>query len=130
MSDFLNMLRGRGLLSDIDVAFARFIGRNANGDAALTLLAAIISNRIGTRESLRKYLKTISAASENETQNVQGAETPLDLGFLDRMDHWPPLPDAFPHLFSEYRPGSNETFRPTPLILANGLYYLGRAFQN
>ena len=68
MSDFLNMLRGRGLLADIDVAFARFIGRNANGEAALTLLAAIISNaasahreialpasRIGTRESLRKF---------------------------------------------------------------------------
>ena len=143
MSDFLNMLRGRGLLADIDVAFARFIGRNANGEAALTLLAAIISNaasahreialpasRIGTRESLRKYLKTLSAASEKEEQAAQGNETPLDLEFLDRMDRWPPDPGAFPHLFCEYRPGSGETFRPTPLILANNLYYLGRAFQN
>lgn len=142
MSDFLTMLRGCGLLTDIDVAFARFIGRNANGDDALTLLAAIISNaasthreiavpadRIGTRESLRKYLKNLAAA-ENNDQNEQGAEEHLDLGFLDRMDRWPPDPGAFPHLFCEYRPGSGETFRPTPLILSNGLYYLGRAFQN
>ena len=29
---FLNTLRGRGLLENIDVAFARFIGGNADGD--------------------------------------------------------------------------------------------------
>ena len=73
MSDFLNILRARGLLADIDVAFARFIGRNANGDPALTLLAALVSNaasmhreialpvnKIGTRDSLRRYLKTLA----------------------------------------------------------------------
>ena len=49
MSDFLNMLRGRGLLSDIDVAFARFIGGNAGGDPALTLLAALVSNAASDR---------------------------------------------------------------------------------
>ena len=82
MSDFLNILRARGLLADIDVAFARFIGRNANGDPALTLLAALVSNaasmhreialpvnKIGTRDSLRRYLKTLSAASENAEQS-------------------------------------------------------------
>ena len=67
MFDFLNMLRGRGLLSDIDVAFARFVCRNAGGDPALTLLSALVSNaasvhreialpadKIATRESLKR----------------------------------------------------------------------------
>ena len=141
--DFLNMLRGRGLLADIDVAFARFVGGNANGDPALTLLAALVSNaasmhreitltadRIGTREALRRYLKSLSAAPENDAPFPPEAETPLDSGFVDRMASWPPDPGAFPSLFREYRPGSGEAFRPAPLILANGLYYLGRAFQN
>lgn len=142
MSDFLNMLRGRGLLSDIDVAFARFIGRNADGDPALTLLAALVSNaasvhgeialpmeKIGTRESLKRYLKNLSP-SEDDKQSPQESDFPLDLGFIDRIGSWPPEPDAFPHLFREFHPESLEAFRPAPLILANGLYYLGRAFQN
>ena len=143
MSDFLNLLRGRGLLADIDVAFARFIGRNANGDDALTLLAALVSNvasmhreialpadRIGTRDALRRYLKTLSASSEGEAQFQCGNNSPLDLGFLDRMESWPPAPGAFPHLFREFCPEPDKAFRPAPLVLANGLYYLGRAFQN
>ena len=142
MSEFLNRLRGRGLLADIDVAFAEFIGRNAGGDPALTLLAALVSNaasvhgeialpadKIATREFLRKYLKTLSAA-ENDARLPRESGEPFDLSFLDRMDSWPPKPDAFPRLFREYRPETDDTFRATPLVLANGLYYLGRAFQN
>ena len=137
MPDPLTMLRGRGLLSDIDVAFARFIGRNASGDPALTLLAALVSNassvhgeialpeeKIATRESLKRYLRTLSPSE------VPGSETPPDLSFIDRMDAWPPVPGAFPRLFRECRPNALEGFQATPLILANGLYYLGRAFQN
>jgi len=142
MFEFLNLLRGRGLLADIDVAFARFIGRNAGDDPALTLLAALVSNaasmhreialpadRIGSHESLRRYLNALSASSDDELFQPE-SDPPLDLGFLDRMEDWPPSPSAFPCLFREYRPESDESFLPAPLILANGLYYLGRAFQN
>ena len=142
MSDFLNMLCGCGILSNIDIAFARFIGRNAGGDPPLTLLAALVSNaasvhgeialpaeKIGTRESLARYLRTLSA-SENEEMISRESDIPMDPGFIDRMDGWPPAPDAFPWLFRVYAPESDEGFRPTPLILANGLYYLGRTFQN
>ncbi|MBR4466985.1 MAG: hypothetical protein IKS34_01645, partial [Clostridia bacterium] len=143
MSDFLNMLRGRGLLSDIDVAFARFIGRNAGGDPALTLLAALVSNaasvhgeialpakKIGTRESLKRYLKNLSP-SENREMLSQESDPPPDLNFIDRIRSWPPEPDAFPRLFRECHPETDvDAFQVTPLILANGLYYLGRAFQN
>lgn len=142
MSDFLNMLRGRGLLSDIDVAFARFIGRNAGGDPALKLLAALVSNaasvhgeialpaeKIGTRESLKRYLKTLSP-SEDRDEPSQESDPPPEPGFVDMIDGWPPEPGAFPCLFREYHPESDEAFRPAPLLLANGLYYLGRAFQN
>ena len=79
MSDFLNMLRGRGLLSDIDVAFARFIGRNADGDPALTLLAALVSNaasvhgeialpaeKIASCELLKRYLRNLSPSEDRE----------------------------------------------------------------
>ena len=64
--ELLNQLRGRGLLADIDVAFARFVGGNADNDPSLTLLAALVSNaasmhgeialpvrKIGTRALLR-----------------------------------------------------------------------------
>ena len=142
MPDFLNMLRGHGLLSDIDTAFARFIGRNADRSPALALLAALVSNaasvhreialpasRIDTRESLRSYLKSLSAAADDE-RRAGGSVLPLDLGFLDRLDGWPPEPGAFPCLFREYRPETDRIVQPVPLILANGLYYLGRAFQN
>ena len=142
MPDFLNMLRGRGLLADIDVAFARFIGRNADNDPALTLLAALVSNaasmhreialpaeKIDTRESLRNYLRTLSAPEDGE-RPPQGSDAPPELGFIEKMNGWPPKPDAFPNLFREYHPGPDDAFRPAPLILANGLYYLGRAFQN
>ena len=142
MFDCLTMLRGRGLLSDIDVAFARFIGRNAGGDPSLTLLAALVSNaasvhreialpadKIGRIESLKRYLKTLSASEDAESLSP-GSDTPLDLSFIDRMDAWPPEPGAFPHLFRECRPDALEGFQATPLVLANGLYYLGRAFQN
>ena len=142
MSDFLNMLRGRGLLSDIDVAFARFIGRNAGGSPALALLAALVSNaasmhgeialpeeKIGTRASLKRYLKDLSAPEDKDAFS-RDFDSPLELGFIDRLDSWPPNPGAFPHLFRAYQPDSDEAFQPTPLILANGRYYLGRAFQN
>ena len=138
--EFLNALRGRGLLADIDVAFARFIGKYADDDPALTLLAALVSNaasvhgeialpadRIGTRESLRAYLRHLSAARDDDAQTP--AE-PVDFGFADRLAHWSPEPGALPQIFLEYRPGSDKTFRPAPLILSNGLYYLGRALQN
>lgn len=142
MFEFLNTLRGRGSLSDIDVAFARFIGRNAGGDPALTLLAALVSNaasvhgeialsvsRIGTRESLRRYLQSLSAP-EVEEQPRRGCDPAPDLGFIDRLAAWPPDPGAFPYLFLAYHPETGEAFQAAPLILANGLYYLGRAFQN
>ena len=142
MFDFLNILRGHGLFSDIDVAFARFIGRNSDGDPSLMLLAALVSNavsvhgevalpmeRIGTRESLRRYLKALSA-SEDKDAFSRESDTPLELGFIDRMDGWPPKPDTFPHLFRECHPEPDKEFQPAPLILANGLYYLGRTFQN
>lgn len=140
--EFLNTLRGCGILSDIDVAFAGFIGRNAGGDPALTLLAALVSNassmhreialpasRIGTRESLRRYLQGLSAPEDDE-HSRRGAGLSPDTDFIDRLDCWPPVPDAFPRLFREYLPETGEAFQPAPLILANGLYYLGRAFQN
>ena len=142
MLDFLNMLHGRGLLSDIDVAFARFIGRNAGGDPALALLAALVSNaasahreialpaeKIGTRESLGRYLKNLSPSEDAELLSRE-SDIPLNLGFLDRMDAWPPEPGAFPLLFRVYDSESDKAFEPAPLILANGLYYLGRTFQN
>ena len=94
MFDFLNILRGHGLFSDIDVAFARFIGRNSDGDPSLMLLAALVSNavsvhgevalpmeRIGTRESLRRYLKALSA-SEDKDAFSRESDTPLELGFM------------------------------------------------
>ena len=137
---FLNTLRGRGLLENIDVAFARFIGGNADGDPALTLLAALVSNatsmhgeialpadRIGTRGSLRAYLEDLAAGRDADARESVAAE---DFGFVDRLKQWPPEPGAFPRLFRECRPGQDEPFQPAPLILANGLYYLGRAFQN
>ena len=138
--DFLNRLRGLGLLADIDVAFARFIGENADGDPALTLLAALVSGatsmhneialpagRIGTREALRTYLEDLAAGRDADTRESGGKD---DFGFIDGLEHWPPEPDAFPRLFLECRPGSDEAFQPVPLVLANGLYYIGRAFQN
>ena len=138
--DLLNMLCGHGLLADIDIAFARFIGRNADGDPALTLLAALVSNatsvhgeialpanRIGDRESLRAYLRDLTAA---RTADKQETGEPVDLGFAGRLEQWPPDPGAFPQLFREYRPDADTEFRPAPLILTNGLYYLGRALQN
>ena len=142
MSEFLNMLRGRGLLADIDVAFARFVSRNAGGDPAMTLLAALVSNAmsmhgeialsaaaVATRESLKRYLKGLAISGEDE-QKTRESGSPPDFGFIDRLDAWPPEPDTFPSLFRKYRPESGEAFRPAPLILANGRYYLGRAFQN
>ena len=143
MPDYPNMLRGYGLLADIDVAFARFIGRNADDDPALTLLAALVSNaasmhgeialpaeKIGTRESLRKYLRSLSSPEDGGQLPQESGDTTPDLGFIDRMDRWPPDPGAFPRLFREYHPETDDAFQPAPLILANGLYYLGRAFQN
>ena len=143
MFDPLTMLRGRGILSDIDVAFARFVGRNAGGDPALTLLAALVSNaasvhreialpaeKIAARGSLKRYLKTLSASEDAEPLSPGADDLPPDLGFVDRMDDWPPGPEAFPHLFRECHPDALEAFQATPLVLANGLYYLGRAFQN
>ena len=139
--EFLNQLRGRGLLADIDVAFARFIGGNAGDDPALTLLAALVSNaasmhgeialpadKINTRGKLRYCLDNLSAGDDDDT--VQDSGETVDFGFADRLSSWPPDPDDFPCLFREYRPGSGEPFRPAPLILSDGLYYLGRAFQN
>ena len=142
MFEFVNLLRGRGLLADIDVVFAEFIGRNAGGDPALTLLAALISNAasmhgeialpaetIGTRESLKRYLENLSAFEKDEPSSRE-SDAPLAFDSIDRLDDWPPDRNAFPHLFRVYDPESDEVFQPTPLILANGLYYLGRAFQN
>jgi len=139
--EFLNQLRGRGLLADIDVAFARFIGGNADNDPALTLLAALVSNaasmhgeialpvdKINTRGKLRHYLETLSAGDSDDT--VQDSGETADFSFADRLSSWPPDPNGFPYLFREYRPGAGEPFQPAPLILADGLYYLGRAFQN
>jgi len=144
MFEFLNMLRGRGLLGDIDVAFAQFIGRNADRDPALTLLAALVSNAasvhgeialpasaIATRESLKRYLKNLSPARGDDAAEFPPVPfAPSDLATVDRMDSWPPDPDRFPGLFREYHPETGSAFRPAPLVLANGLYYLGRAFQN
>ncbi len=143
-SDYLNVLRGRGLLADIDVVFAQFIARNAAQDPALTLLAALVSNaasvqreialpvaRIGSREALAGYLRSLAPAEEKGDMRAFRESGPLpgpDL--IGGLDCWPPDPGAFPHLFREYRPESDETFQPAPLVLANDLYYLGRAFQN
>ncbi len=139
--EFLNQLRGRGMLADIDVAFARFIGENADGDPALTLLAALVSNaasmhgeialpadRIGTHGKLRHYLENLSAGDDDAAAQDSG-ET-ADFSFVDRLGSWPPDPNAYPCLFREFRPESGEPFQPAPLLLVNGLYYLGRAFQN
>lgn len=144
--DFLNTLRGRGLLADIDVAFARFIGGNADRDPSLTLLAALVSNaastrreialpadKIRTRDSLRTYLEGLSDGRDDDGPQDSVETSELDFGFVDRLVRWPPEPGAYPCLFREYRPGSDDaggTFQPAPLVLANGLYYLGRAFQN
>lgn len=138
--DFLNQLRGCGLLADIDVAFARFIGENANCDPALTLLAALVSNaasmhgeialpadKIGTRGKLRYYLENLSAGDNDDATQDSGE---IDFSFVDRLNNWPPDPNAFPCLFREYTPDSGEAFQLAPLLLVNGLYYLGRAFQN
>ena len=57
--DFLNLLRGRGLLADIDVAFARFIGKNAALDPAMTLLAALVY------ELIPRQMLGLFDASEN-----------------------------------------------------------------
>ena len=139
--EFLNQLRGRGMLADIDVAFARFLGGNADGDPALTLLAALVSNaasmhgeialpadRIGTRGKLRHYLENLSAGDDDDAAQDPG-ET-ADFGFVDWLGSWPPDPNAYPCLFREFRPEPGEPFQPAPLLLVNGLYYLGRAFQN
>ena len=138
--EFLNQLRGRGLLADIDIAFARFIGGNAGGDPAPTLLASLVSNatsmhgeialpadRIGTRGKLRYYLENLSAEDNGDMVQAPGE---IDFSFVDRLNHWPPDPNAFPYLFREYCPESGEAFQQAPLLLVNGLYYLGRAFRN
>ena len=141
--NYLTSLRGRGLLADIDIAFAQLIGRNAAWDPALTLLAALVSNaasmhreialpvcKIETKESLRGYLKILSAAwNENEALSERESGL-LSFDLIDHMDRWPPTPGEYPHLFREYRSEADKDFQPTPLVLANGLYYLGRAFQN
>ncbi len=139
--EFLNQLRGCGMLADIDVAFARFLGGNAGSDPALTLLAALVSNaasmhgeialaenKIGTRGKLRYYLENLSAGDNDDA--MQDPDKTVDFGFVDRLNNWPPAPNAFPCLFREYHPDSGEAFQPAPLLLVNGLYYLGRAFQN
>ena len=141
--DFLDLLRSRGLLADIDAAFARFFGGNAAHDPALALLAALVSNaasmqgeialpadRIGTRDSLRSYLLSLSPGEDAQMQGRRKPEIHQELGFLDSLDHWPPEPGVFPQLFRECDPGVDVAFQPAPLILSNGLYYLGRAFQN
>ena len=47
------------------------------------------------------------------------------------MGGWLPEPGAFPRLFRECRPETDDdAAQVTPLILVNALYYLGRAFQN
>jgi exodeoxyribonuclease V alpha subunit len=139
--EFLNQLRGHGLLADIDVAFSRFIGENADSDPSLTLLAALVSNaasmhgeialpadKINTRGKLRYYLENLSTGDNDDT--VQDSGEMPDFSFVDRLKNWPPDPNAFPCLFREYSPDSGEAFQPAPLLLVNGLYYLGRAFQN
>ncbi len=142
--DYLNMLRGRGALADIDVVFAQFVARNAVRNPALTLLAALVSNaastqreialpaeRIGTREALAGYLRSLSPAKDEEDLHAPRESGAMpDPDSITGLDDWPPDPDAFPHLFRAYRPESGEPFQPAPLILANGLFYLGRAFQN
>lgn len=139
--EFLNQLRGHGLLADIDVAFARFIGGNADGDPALTLLAALVSNaasvhgeialpadQINTSGKLRAYMEDLSAGDDDDT--VRDSGEAVDFSFVDGLNQWPPKPDAYPCLFREYRSESDELFQPAPLILSDGLCYLGRAFQN
>ncbi len=139
--EFLSQLRGRGALADLDVAFARFIAGNADGDPALALLAALVSNatsmlgetalpadRIGTPGSLRTYLERLSAGN-SEDVNRNSGDT-VELGIVGRLNRWPPVPGMYPCLFRECLPESEDACRPAPLVLANGLYYLGRAFQN
>ena len=119
VSDFLESLRLNGILADIDAVFASFVGRRANGNPALALLSALVSNAVSThreiaipqesvwtKDALRAHLKEMIRSQANVSENASPAETAPDLNdsavdkVLDALD-WPPDPKAFPHLFRE-----------------------------
>jgi len=153
VSAFLESLRRCGKLADIDVVFASFIGRNAHGSPALTLLAALVSNessmhdgtalpaeRIWTKDALRDHLKKI-ASEQGVADRADPAGPPADAAldtFVDGLQDWPPAPDAFPRLFREIAPGAASpaadglaaAAAAAPLVLSDGLLYLGRMYQD
>ena len=145
VSMLLESLRAGGRLADIDVVFASFVGRNTAGSPGLTLLAALVSNassmngetalpaeRIWTRDALRKTLRRLAleapAEDAGDTPVLPDAAT-VD-AFADGLPDWPPSPDAFPAIFREISPGAPVGADAAPLILSDGLLYLGRMYQD
>lgn len=104
---------------------------------------------VWTKAALRDHLKALfgggDAGAALHGQPGGGPDAPDVDGFVDALD-WPPSPAAFPHVFREIRAedaGSGasgagnaepdifaEAASAAPLVLANGLLYLGRMYRN
>ena len=124
---FLNALRENGRLLDIDVAFAGFVGRLTGDDPALTLLAAIVSNAFSRHNEIAVPLERIATiGSLAEYLGRPAGELPVNDA------NWPPETGSYPKIFADGTAAADglATAPAAPLVLANGLVYLGRSFQN
>ena len=124
---FLNALRDNGRLLDIDVAFAGFVGRLSGDDPALALLAAIVSNAFSRHNEIAVPLERIATVdSLAEYLGRPTAELPVN----DAT--WPPETGSRPGVFADGNLAADglAAAPAAPLVLANGLVYLGRSFQN
>ena len=103
---------------------------------------------VWTKAALRDHLKALSGGGDAVAVlpgQPGGPDAPDADGFVDSLD-WPPSPAAFPHIFREIRAedaGSGasgtgnaepdifaEAASVAPLVLSNGLLYLGRMYRN
>lgn len=120
ITTFLNSLRKQKKLQDIDLAFADLVDRAAGtpGNPALKLLAALVSNSLSQRNETALPAERIASgnALAEYLHLPPGTELPIP------ADGWLPGTGLCPELLS----GGE---RPTPLVLRNGLFYIGRCFQ-
>ena len=117
---FLNRLIRKGRLLEIDVAFAEFVARLAGApdDPALTLLAALVSNAFSQHNEIALPAARIAGSEAlGAYLGEKQSDLPVDGEF--RL----PEVNRYPLIFSDGRAGI------TPLVLADGLLYLGRSLQ-
>ena len=126
---FLNALREEGRLLDIDLAAASFAGRMTGGDPAQMLLAALVSNAFSQGGDVALPFDAVGDRSALAAYWNKD-EDDLPVGPSD----WPPDPAAHPLFFSAGNThaarGKNGFVPASPLVLSNGLLYLGRSFQS